>query len=223
MMNFLYDLINFVNGLISALVLAAFLALTSVLPRPPVQPATSNQQPETRIATPTAVLRNELPSYPSNRAIEQSNNAAVPWGTTEKIGEHLYRTYVANEERMGTPEEILLALNEYRKTHLRGEVKSDEGLCRLANWRAEVQEQIGNLDSHKGLEEYMKDENHWRQLNIKAIGENASYGYVLSGQHLIEWVFDADSEHRNNQLNPEWNLACAGVSGVTVDIIFGER
>ena len=69
----------------------------------------------------------------------------------------------------------------------------------------------------------MADPNHWKELNVTAIGENASYGYVLSGVHLIEWIFDSDIEHRENQLNPNWNLSCAGISGVTVDIIFGKR
>lgn len=124
---------------------------------------------------------------------------------------------------MGTPEEILKALNSYRRVHGTGNLSSDENLCRLAQIRAENQEKISTLDAHKGLIEYMNDPDHWRELNITAIGENASYGYVLSGTHLIEWIFDSDPEHRENQLNPEWNLACAGISGVTVDIVFGKR
>lgn len=124
---------------------------------------------------------------------------------------------------MSTPAEILIALNSYRKTHGAGELRSDDGLCKLAQMRAEQQKKSGTLDSHKGLVDYMNDENHWKELNITAIGENASYGYVLSGVHLIEWIFDSDEEHKSNQLNPQWNLACAGTSGVTVDIIFGRR
>ena len=116
----------------------------------------------------------------------------VPWGSTEKVGEHLYRTYVGRDERMGTPSEILSALNSYRRNHNQGELFSDEKLCSLAKMRAEEQEKMGKLDTHKGIEEYMKDPNHWKELNITALGENSSFGYVLSGVHLIEWVFDAD-------------------------------
>ncbi len=147
----------------------------------------------------------------------------VPWGTTEKLGEGLYRTYVGQDQRMGTPEEILTALNIYRRNHGVGEVRSDNNLCQLATWRAASQQKAGDLDGHQGLKDYMNDPKHWQELDIKAIGENASYGYILSGTHLIEWVFDSDVEHRETQLNPKWNLACAGVASVTVDILFGQR
>lgn len=150
-------------------------------------------------------------------------STVVPWGQTEKLGPGLYRTYVENDPTMGTPGEILQALNVYRRSHNRGELQSDPNLCSLAQKRANEQDQAGTLDSHKGLENYMNDPKHWQELDVTAIGENASYGYVLSGTHLIEWVFNADEEHRDNQLNPNWNLACPAVVGVTVDIIFGKR
>ncbi len=148
---------------------------------------------------------------------------SVPWGTTIKIGDHLYRTYVGEDSKMGTLEEILAAINIYRKNHNVGTVRDDENICKLAQQRASTQNGAGSLDSHKGFQDFMNKDGSWQWLDVKSIGENASYGYVLSGTHLIEWVFDSDSEHRENQLNPAWNLACAGVSGVTVDIIFGQR
>ncbi|MDO8515176.1 MAG: CAP domain-containing protein [bacterium] len=147
----------------------------------------------------------------------------TPWGTTIKIGDHLYRTYVGEDTKMGTPEEILIALNLYRKNHGVGSVRSDENICKFAQERASTQNAAGNLDSHKGFQDFMNKPDSWRWLDVKSVGENASYGYVLSGTHLIEWVFDSDIEHKENQLNPAWNLACAGISGVTVDIIFGQR
>lgn len=147
----------------------------------------------------------------------------TPWGTTIKIGDHLYRTYVGEDSKMGTSEEILAALNNYRKNHNVGSVREDENICKLAQERADAQNKGENLDSHKGFQDFMNKDGNWQWLDVKSVGENASYGYVLSGTHLIEWVFDSDSEHRANQLNPVWNLACAGVAGVTVDIIFGQR
>jgi uncharacterized protein YkwD len=162
-----------------------------------------------------------LPTPDSRFQIQDSNN--VPWGTTEKLGEHLYRTYVGADEKMGTPQEILAALNNYRKNHGVGTVREDENICKLAKQRAEEQNTAGGLDGHKGFSEFMAKEDSWPWLDVKAAGENASYGYVLSGVHLIEWVFNADVEHRDNQLNPAWNLACAAVSGTTVDIVFGQR
>ncbi len=174
-----------------------------------------------KTATPPVTISVPIKTISKQQPIQTSQ--PVPWGTTEKLGPGLYRTYVANDPTMGTPEEILRALNNYRKSHNTGELRSDAGLCQLAQKRAEEQEKLGNLDSHKGFSDYMADPNHWKELNVTAIGENASYGYVLSGVHLIEWIFDSDIEHRENQLNPNWNLSCAGISGVTVDIIFGKR
>ncbi len=147
----------------------------------------------------------------------------IPWGTTEKIGDHLYRTFVANDSHMGTPDEIIAALNKYRRDNGQAPLQKYDRLCPLASKRAIDQQTAGTLDGHKGLEDYMNDENHWKELDITGIGENASYGYILSGTHLIEWVFDSDAEHRGNQLNPSWSLVCPAVSGETVDILFGKK
>jgi uncharacterized protein YkwD len=159
---------------------------------------------------------------PINRATV-SPTPKIPWGTTEKISDHTYRTYVGQDLKMGTPKEILEALNVYRKNHGRQTLSSDDKLCALAQWRADEQEKLGTLDTHKGLEDYLNDPKHWEELEEKAVGENTSYGYTLSGTHLIEWLFDADEEHRSNQLNPRWNRACAATSGVTVEVLFGEK
>lgn len=172
-------------------------------------------QKRLEIASPSAVLN--MPQQPT---IVDDN---TPWGTTEKVGEHLYRTYVGNDPRMGTPEEILTALNAYRANHHRSQLQLEPKLCPLAQKRAQDQSNQSGLDSHKGLTEYMNSPNSWQELNVTGIGENASFGYVLSGVHLVEWVFDADEEHRDNQLNPDWNLACAGVYRETVDILFGKK
>lgn len=147
----------------------------------------------------------------------------VPWGRTEKIGDHLYRTYVGADPVMGTPDEILAALNKYRGDHGSGRLASDPKLCELADARAKDQQKGGGLDSHKGLQDYLAEKSHWQELGVIAVGENASSGYVLSAVHLIEWVFNADEEHRDNQLNPHWTYACAGIAGSTVDIIFGKK
>lgn len=193
-----------------------------VLPKYPTPKLVQEQivaLPQLEVASESAEVLIDLPK---TRAIY--TDKPVPWGTTEKIEEHIYRTYVGSDGAMGTPEEILKALNAYRHTHgIGADLGSDEPLCQLAKERAETQERLGDLDKHKGLEDYMSNPDHWKDLNIYGIGENASYGYILSGVHLIEWVFDADSEHRENQLNSTWNLACAGVAGKAVDIIFGKR
>lgn len=208
-------------SLFNQLLSITILSLWSLLPPIFHPPVSSNQYPATRVVAPAGKQIVVIPKSPTTKAIQTSQ--PVPWGTTEKLGPGLYRTYVANDPAMGTPEEILRALNNYRKSHNAGELQTDTSLCQLALRRAQEQDKVSNLDGHKGFSDYMADQNHWKELNVTAIGENASYGYVLSGVHLIEWIFDSDIEHRENQLNPNWNLACAGTSGATVDIIFGKR
>lgn len=207
------------NHFISLLFLLLWSAISAVVPVPATRLIATPSATLTATPAPTKTTLN-VPT-PKTQTIQTSQ--PVPWGTTEKLGEGLYRTYVANDPAMGTPAEILQALNSYRRAHNAGYVFSDDKLCSLAQSRAQEQDKLGNLDEHKGLIDYMADQSHWSYLNVTGIGENASYGYVLSGVHLIEWVFDSDEEHRENQLNPDWALACAGVSGVTVDIIFGKR
>lgn len=202
------NLITIFNQLLASLLLFIW----SFLPKPAHQ-----------ISTPTAKLEKSASTSATLSLPVAPPTPKVPWGTTEKLGPGQYRTYVGNDPKMGTPQEILDALNLYRKNHGVGQVRSDQNICILAQNRAIAQQKLGTLDDHQGLIDYMNDPKHWQELDIKAIGENASYGYILSGTHLIEWVFDSDVEHRDNQLNPKWNLACAATSGVTVDIIFGQR
>jgi uncharacterized protein YkwD len=61
------------------------------------------------------------------------------------------------------------------------------------------------------------------KLGFSSLGENSSYGYLLEGVHLIEWVYAGDAPHDNNQLNSEWSHVGIGVNGTATDLIFGGR
>lgn len=172
---------------------------------------------KTSLPDPDIKLSSKELSIPS----QADSSSDIPWGQTEKIGDHLYRTYVGNDTSMASPSEILTALNKYRQDHGRGQLQSDDKLCEFAAHRAA--EQSSGLDSHAGFKKYFENPDHWQDLGVTSAGENASYGYILSGTHLVEWVFNADDEHRDNQLNPDWTLSCAAVAGKTVDMIFAKR
>lgn len=163
------------------------------------------------------------PSIPQKTPRNITPAVKIPWGTTEKVADHTYRTYVGQDDKMGTPQEILDALNKYRQQHGQNTLSQDDKLCEIAKWRAEQQAKINNLDGHKGLKDYLEDPKHWEYIDLQAVGENASYGYILTGTHLIEWVFDADEEHRDNQLDPKWNRACAATNGSLVEVMFGRK
>lgn len=148
----------------------------------------------------------------------------IPWGTTEKLAEHTYRTYVGEDEIMSSVEELHNALNKYRANHGVQELFVSDQLCRIADFRIAQLDAIDGLDAHKGFKEYLSDGKNWENIpRFVSVGENNSYGYKLSGTHLIEWVFDADEEHRSNQMNPKWNRVCSRISGTIVEIIFGEE
>lgn len=169
------------------------------------------------------IPRNSESEAKSTSLPVNQSTSLPPWGQTEKIGDHLYRTHVGSDTQMATSDDIFNALNVYRTNHGIQSVGKDDKLCAFAQKRAQDQNLAGGLDTHKGFNDYMADSNHWDELNVHGIGENSAWNYQLTGTHLIEWVFDADQEHRDNQLNPAWTLACAGVSGKTVDVIFGRR
>ncbi len=149
---------------------------------------------------------------------------SIPWGQTEKLAEHTYRIYVGEDEIMSSVEELHAALNKYRANHGVQELVVSDQLCKIADFRIAQLDAIDGLDAHKGFKDYLSDDKNWENIpRFSSVGENSSYGYILSGTHLIEWVFDADEEHRSNQQNPKWNRVCVRISGTIVEMVFGEE
>ncbi|MEI7653172.1 MAG: hypothetical protein WCJ70_02750 [bacterium] len=148
----------------------------------------------------------------------------IPWGTTEKIAEHTYRTYVGEDPVMSTEEEFVIALNKYRALHSVQELFVGSDLCTFATMRINQLKALGKLDAHAGFKEFLANDENWKTMpRFVALGENNSFGYKQSGTHLIEWIFDADEEHRSNQLNPQWNRTCVRISDTIVEVIFGQE
>ncbi|TSC85465.1 MAG: Uncharacterized protein G01um101416_852 [Microgenomates group bacterium Gr01-1014_16] len=143
-----------------------------------------------------------------------------PWGVAKKIGEHTYRIKVQNDTQMGTPEEILLALNNLRVRNNVQTLKTDARLCSYAQERAVYQNKLGKTDAHAGFEDYLQNQDGFRKLGFGRVGENSSYGYILSGVHLIEFVYMQSPEHNKNQLDPAWDYGCVGTFGLATNLIF---
>ncbi|MBI2587594.1 hypothetical protein HYW29_02200, partial [Candidatus Amesbacteria bacterium] len=132
-----------------------------------------------------------------------------PWGVAIKIGEHTYKVRVQNDAAMGTPDEILKALNDLRARNSVQPLQKDDRLCAYTQSRAEYQNKLGKTDAHAGFEDYLQNQNGFRVLGYARIGENSSFGYILSGVHLIEFVYMQSPQHNKNQLDPAWDHACA--------------
>jgi len=180
----------------------------------PSSPKNPNPFPPTFPTAPTPT------DIPSKIIIPQSAPETGPWGVAQKIGEHTYQIKVQNDSVMGTPEEILAALNILRARSSAQPLKSDPRLCQFATSRAEYQNRLGKTDAHAGFVDYLENQDGFQKLGFGHLGENSSFGYILSGTHLIEWVYMRSPEHNANQTDPKWDHACAGVFGLATNIVF---
>lgn len=143
-----------------------------------------------------------------------------PWGVQKQVDDVTWTMKVGHDATMATPREIFDALNEYRVRQGVNRLEWNDKLAGLAQLRCDQQVAKGGLDSHAGFKEFTADQNKMRELGFWDISENASYGYKLSGVHIIEWAY-SDPPHDNNQKNGRWNIVGIAVKGTCTDLIFG--
>ena len=179
--------------------------IENVLPEPTV---------ETTI-TPTIVIT----KAPTKIKAKPTNSQ--PWGTSKQIGEYTWTIRVGEDEKMATATEILVSLNEYRRVHGSQTLNWDERLAKFAQERAVFLNSKKNVDGHKGFSDYLENSDGFKKLGFTLVGENISYGYKLSGVHIIEWMYAGDKPHNDNQLDNRWNYVGIGVDGLATCVIFG--
>lgn len=153
--------------------------------------------------------------------IPRQNSDTDEWGVAKQIGEHTYTIRVGNDDRMGTREEILQALNNYRAVNGAGSLAFDDRLNNYAQGRAEHFVTIESTDAHAGFNDYLENQNGFEALHFARLGENSYYGGPLYGVHLIEWVFAKSPGHNANQIDPGWTHVGIGVTGTSSNLIFG--
>jgi len=159
--------------------------------------------------------------FPTQKIIRIADTG--PWGVAEKINDVTWTMKLGQDKQMGTPMEILDALNKYRNVHGSGPLEWNQKLADYAASRAKYFMENKALDSHKGFEEKLKDEGGFRDLGFWGLGENASFGYRLEAVHLIEWMYAADKPHNDNQLDNSWTHVGIGIDGVSSVLIFGKH
>lgn len=152
---------------------------------------------------------------------QETKTVEEPWGVAKQVSQHTWTMKVGFDDRMGTPQEIFTALNDYRDRHGRGKLVWDELLANFATSRAETLSKLGKGDEHAGFMTYVSDQENLKKLGFWQVGENFSTGYRLLGVHLIEWVMAGDEPHDKNQLNSLWSHVGVGVWGTTAVMIFG--
>lgn len=145
------------------------------------------------------------------------------WGKSRQIGEYTWTIDVADDDRAGTAEEILQALNDYRRKNGKGSLAWDEKLASFARSRADLFASQGKTDSHAGFKEYLNNQDGFTKLGYMKIGENSSYGYKVLAVHLIEWVYAGDKPHDDNQLSAEWTKVGIGVNGLATNLVFAGK
>lgn len=145
------------------------------------------------------------------------------WGVAKQIDDNTWTMKIGEDERIGTPEEIFLALNLYRSRHGSNPLSWNDDLAQYAETRVDHYATIGQTDKHEGFMKFVEEPNNVRGLGFNALGENSSQGFKLNATHLIEWMYAGDEPHNKNQLNPEWTHVGIAVKDTFTELIFGGK
>ncbi len=167
----------------------------------------------TKILSPTIIIKKK--NYPTPTPDK------TPWGVATQIDDVTWTMKVGQDEKMATAKEIWEALNEYRKVQGSQILNWDGKLAEYAQKRAQYLNSQNTTDKHEGFNNFVKNEDGFNKLGFTMLGENISYGYRLSGVHLIEWMYAGDKPHNDNQLDNRWNYVGIGVEGLATCLIFG--
>lgn len=171
----------------------------------PLSSPTPQKKPSLK---PTKVILNPTPTD------------STPWGVAKQIDEHTWTMKIGDDPNMATPSEILSALNEYRHRYSSQILTTDSKLMAYAQSRVDYFNQIKNIDSHVGFNNFLEKEDGFNKLGFSYLGENISYGYQVNGVHLIEWVYAGDEPHNKNQLDSKWDHVGIAVKGTATCLIF---
>lgn len=164
-------------------------------------------------------------SLPTKMPIQASSTESddKPLGVATQIGPDTWTMKVQHDPVMATPGEVFAALNTYRQKKGREILSLDDKLVEYAQSRADLFAGRGDIDGHAGFRDLLKNQDGFTKLGFGKLGENSSWGYVLNGTHLIEWIYAGDAPHDDNQLNPEWTHVGIGVNDTSTDLVFGGR
>lgn len=121
-----------------------------------------------------------------------------------------------------TVNNVLNALNAYRKQKGVGQLSIDIKLQEFAQSRANYFASTGSMDNHAGFQRMMQD-NGFVKMGFNALGENSSFGAFNSAQELIETIYGGHAPHDDNQLNADWTHVGIGIKDDATNLVFGGR
>lgn len=148
------------------------------------------------------------------------------WGKVKQISEHTYTQKVGSDAIMGSPADLLIALNNFRNKYDRSSLIWDDSLSSWAQSRAQTFANLKNVDEHAGFNAEVENKFNEFGGRFTKLGENAGFGGRLDAVHWIEWLFASDEPHKNNMLG-DWShvgIATASNDGFNygIDFIFGK-
>ncbi len=169
--------------------------------------------PSPPVITPTTQQNYVQPSPVSNN---------TNWGKVNQTGNGEYSSNFNSDSRMATPQEIAVAVNNYRQANGMSTLNWDDGLAAWAQSRAQYY--VGyDLDDHAGFLQQAPDKS--KQLGFSAFGEDGGKGGALLAVHLIEWTYAQDTPHREQILGNYSHIGVGVATNNNVvfgnDIIFG--
>jgi uncharacterized protein YkwD len=208
-------------------VLIVLVLFSAFLFGPSVLVSVFNKKPteSTVTITPSVIVSPTSATTPIKKEVKAASSVASnptgEWGVPSKTSNDTWTMKINSDSKTSTPRELFDALNQYRSVHGKSTLAWNDKLAQLAQYRAEQQAKLGKGDEHAGLNEYFANKDNFKAIGFSHIAENSSYGFQLSGVHLIEWMYAADAPHNNNQLSSSWSDVGVGISGTFSDIVFG--
>lgn len=137
-----------------------------------------------------------------------------------------------------TDQEVINALNDYRKVHLVRTLNIDDNLCTYAEKRVQDLVAFGKLDEHAGFKNDFADPENLpesiKNYSGTQIAENLAHQYCKNmttgdsfiaetGTAIIEWCFDSSTlGHREAQLNNDFENVCVRHGNGMYVVIFGD-
>lgn len=134
-------------------------------------------------------------------------------------------------------QEVIDALNSYRKVHNKYSLKVNDHLCRYAEKRVNDLVAYGGLDNHQGFRDDFADPEKRPKLledySGTKIGENLAHQFcrnmttgesfvASTGTSIIEWCFDSSTKgHREAQLSSEFKNVCVRHADGMYVVTFG--
>ena len=171
--------------------------------------------------TPTLEIKKVTPTVIKKIIYPTPVEDDTPWGVAQQVDEVTWTMRVGDDEKMATPEEILIALNDYRQQYGSQLLTWDSKLAEFAQKRAKDINTNKTTDKHEGFKNFLENDEGFDKLGFNSLGENIAWGYKLNGVHTIEWMYGGDEAHNSNQLSNKWNYVGIGVEGLASCLIFG--